>query len=104
MPGSDDISRLAAIQVRQHQGGKAERLRQQRGLAASAIGKACGVSASLIYEWERGTLMPTTQQSLAWLTALYELTPNPATVMARAAAADLEAAKAGDQAPEVVEW
>ena len=46
MAVTDDIRALTAILVREHQGGKAEALRQQRGLAASVLAKACGCTAS----------------------------------------------------------
>lgn len=74
MPLTDDIARLTAIQVRQHQGamGLAERLRATAGLDVGVIAKACGCKPSQVVCWERGEARPTTAQALAWLSVLYD--------------------------------
>jgi hypothetical protein len=76
---TDDIARLAAISVRQHQGGLAAVLRRaahgegRDGL--SRVAKACGTSPSVVEAWEDGAAMPTTQEALAWLAYLYAAQP-----------------------------
>ena len=106
MAVADDITRITAILVRMVQGGPAAVLRQQRGLTASAIGKACGASASQVYSWESGTSQPTTQQALAWLTSLHEMAPSPIVGGNRSAAAEAErqAAERAAQAEPAMDW
>ena len=74
-------------------------MRQKSGLPASHIGKLCGVSASQVYAWERGTGQPTTSEALRWLTVLHEQTPRQAVISARSLAAAAEKAEA-EQAKE----
>jgi len=75
---SDLIESIAGILWRQHTGrdGLAEKLRRawhrdDRGRVA----KACGVSPEMLTAWERGLVRPTTQQTLAWLSYLYDSAP-----------------------------
>jgi len=86
----DDVARLTSVLVAQYQGGTAERLRQTAGVSASQIGKLCGATADMVYAWERGTLSPSTQQALAWLTALHQAAPNPLTLAAKSQEAERE--------------
>jgi transcriptional regulator with XRE-family HTH domain len=69
---SDQVETLARVVVRMHQeGGRAAQLRQRAGLSASQLGKLAGVSAEVVYAWERRELEPSCRQALAWLGALY---------------------------------
>lgn len=72
MATTDDIARLTAVLVRQaQQNGEAAALRRTSGLEASAIGKACGVSAGQVMAWEAGYAQPTTSEGIAWLSILW---------------------------------
>jgi hypothetical protein len=77
---TDDIARLVAIMVRQHQGQRAATLRRAvygdtpDGL--SRVAKACGTSPSVVQAWEDGAATPTTQEGLAWLAHLYSIQPH----------------------------
>ena len=106
MAQSDDIATLAEVLVRMHQrGGQAASIRQQRGLNASAVGKACGVTASQIVTWESGTAQPTTAQALQWLRTLHQLAPDFSVAQARSMAAEREAAETRQVPAETpVEW
>ncbi len=108
MAQSDDIAVLAEVLVRMHQrGALAENIRQQRGLPASAIGKASGVTAEMIYSWERGLSQPTTAQALQWLRTLHQLAPDHVVGHARSAAAEAEqnaAQRAAQAAEPAVDW
>jgi hypothetical protein len=82
MPLQDDVSRLTAILVRQHQDGLATTLRYRAyGLRGDAgvgkLAKASGASPSVLRAWEDGDAMPTTSEGLAWLSALYGALPRP---------------------------
>jgi hypothetical protein len=90
----DDIARLTAWQVAQIQDGPAASARQRCGLPASAIGKACGVGADVIYSWEQGLSDPTTQQGLAWLEFLRLHAPAFGVAAARSQAAQAAVAEA----------
>ncbi len=79
---ADDVTRLTAVLVRQHQGGLAERLRYEAfGLGGDAgvgrLAKASGCSPATLRAWEDGAAVPTTQEGLAWLSALYAAQPAP---------------------------
>jgi hypothetical protein len=81
MPTTDDIARLVAIMVRQHQGQRAAALRRavfgDSPDGYSRTAKACGVSPLVVQAWEEGAAKPTTQEGLAWLTYLYDIQPPP---------------------------
>ncbi len=108
MAQSDDIAVLTEVLVRMHQrGGLAENIRQQRGLPASAIGKAAGCTPEMIYSWERGLSQPTTAQGLQWLRTLHQLAPDHVVGHARSAAAGARqnaAQRAVQAADEAVDW
>ena len=73
----DDVQRLTSIVTRlMVADGVPTRLRQRAKIDASALGKACGVSASVITGWESGLAEPSTAQSLAWLSTLYDAQPS----------------------------
>jgi transcriptional regulator with XRE-family HTH domain len=77
MPLTDDITRLTSVVVRMLVAeGTPTRLRQRTKLDLSQVGKACGVSASVVGSWEDGVAQPTTQEALAWLTLLYDRQPS----------------------------
>jgi DNA-binding transcriptional regulator YiaG len=81
MPTTDDIARLVAIMVRQHQGQRAAALRRAAygdgNDSFSRVAKVCGTSPSVVQAWEDGIAQPTTQEGLAWLTHLYAIQPEP---------------------------
>ena len=72
---TDDIARLALILARMHaipQHATGATLRAGARLEVSQVAKACGVTAEVVRMWEAGRLTPTTSQTLAWLSLLYE--------------------------------
>jgi transcriptional regulator with XRE-family HTH domain len=74
---NDDLARLASVVVRMLVADATPtRLRIVAGLDLSQVGKACGVSASVVGSWEEGLAQPTTQEALAWLTLLYDRQPS----------------------------
>ena len=69
---TDDIERVVSIITAQLVlSGEAQALRQRARLTHSELGKAAGVAGEVVDSWERGYGVPSTAQSLAWLTALY---------------------------------
>jgi DNA-binding transcriptional regulator YiaG len=69
---TDDIERLTSIMTAQLVlTGECQALRQRARLSLSELGKAAGVAGDVVDSWERGYGVPSTAQSLAWLTALY---------------------------------
>ena len=71
-PSTTDILDLAEA-VRLARTGEARDIRTRCGLHASAIGAACGVSASAITRWENGERRPTGIPAIAWVRLLREL-------------------------------
>lgn len=79
MPLTDDVERLTAVMVRQHQrGGLAAQIRRESQLEASEIAKACGTSPDVVRAWEDGRAQPTTHEALAWLHLMYSQQRTPA--------------------------
>ena len=73
----DDVQRLTGILVHLLVAdGRTIGLRQRAKLDLGQVGKACGVSASVVGSWEDGIAQPTTQEALAWLTLLYDRQPS----------------------------
>ena len=73
----DDVQRLTGILVHLLVAdGRTVVLRQRAKLDLGQVGKACGVSASVVGSWEDGIAQPTTQEALAWLTLLYDRQPS----------------------------
>ncbi len=80
---TDDIARLTFVSINQHiASGQMAALRLRSRLTLDQLGKACGVSGSVVQSWMNGTSTPTTAQGLALLDTLYRSTgpddPNPA--------------------------
>jgi len=99
MPLQDDLSRLVAIMVAQHVGGRAEQLRYAAfgvdgDAGAGRLAKAAGCSREVLLAWEAGAATPTTSEALAWMAALYAAQPRPFTANLHQQAAAAEAAKA----------
>ena len=69
---TDDILDLAEAVVL-GQSGKGRELRSRRGVPASAIGAACGVTASAITRWEIGERRPTGWPAIAWARLMRDL-------------------------------
>ncbi len=73
---SDDIEKITAILVQMHRDQPKSQMEVQRlgKFGSNSIGKIaklCGATPDLVTAWEYGTVRPTTQQSLAWLGAIY---------------------------------
>lgn len=78
MNQSDQIESIAGILWRLHAGpdGAAVRLRRSaHGGDPGRVAKACGIPPQMLTAWERGTVRPTTQQTLTWLSFLYDSSP-----------------------------
>ena len=72
---TDDITRLALILARMHAmpvHATAATLRAGARLEVSQVAKLCGTTGETVRAWERGTLTPTPNQALTWLSVLYE--------------------------------
>ena len=68
---TDDLGRLALVQTRLLVlTGMATQLRRQARLDAPALGKLCGVSGAVVWQWESGQMEPSPGQALAWLSAV----------------------------------
>lgn len=75
MNQSDQIEALTRLLVHLHRRvpqARPANLRQRFDpQSPSKVAKLCGTTAETVLAWENGTLEPTTNQAIAWLTALY---------------------------------
>jgi transcriptional regulator with XRE-family HTH domain len=77
MAAAEDLARLISIEIRRAVlFGEVHKLRAAAQLSMSAVGKACGVSPSIVNAWERGTAEPTASEALRWLETLYRVQPS----------------------------